>query len=373
MGHIGSGLASVLESVSTSLLSGGEAAEMTLKPGEWIESLQGVPARFVQLAAVDMHEVARLVEAVETQRAARRQRWTALPRGTKVQVSGRILPEGPDETKTCPHVLPGHPSKDRTTCSRCMITDSFEALGATRELRGEIATVVGPYIEAFDSFEVALTSDGSTCKVSSWIVQPLVTKPPELASLQQFQSAQQKARSIVLNLPVGQIVELCGISDSGVKYHGQLATISGPFDRMQRSYTVQLVQKHEDAQTQEQRGKASMAAQYGVNDLLGLSLQEMHQLWSSFELSRRGLHTPDAFIEDAISFLPEVRPSILTFRACCLRPVIQDAAEVIVLEERHLQELESSRHPQDAQESEEQGRSDTADAETAAHQFDELY
>merc|ERR1712139_279766 len=80
-----------------------------------------------------------------------------------------------------------------------------------------------------------------------------------------------------------------------------------------------------------------MAEQYGVDDLLSMDVEMMRDLWSNFGLSCHGLDTPDAFIEQGLTFLPEVRPEALKFRVGCVHPIITDAEEVLHLEERQAQ------------------------------------
>jgi len=307
----------------------------TLRPGDRIETLQAVPARFVQLSTSSSHEVSRLIEAVETQRAARRQHWTALPNGTQVQVFGGILFKEGDDVKECPH------SQDRATCARCRISDVVGAIRGDRELAGELATICRPYIRATDRFDIKLASSGCKCAVSSHSVQPVVKKSSQLARLEQFQCAQRQARECRMYLPVGQLVELDGRSLSGNFFNGQAAIICDPFDQDQRCYTVRLKRSDQELRTQQDHGQALMAEQFGVNDLFNFNLEQMRELWLNFGLSTHGLRTPDAFIEQAMTFLPEVRPEPIIIPAACVSPIIGDAEEVLALVERHTQGLQN--------------------------------
>eukprot|EP00930_Biecheleria_cincta_P077041 TRINITY_DN64280_c0_g1_i1.p1 TRINITY_DN64280_c0_g1~~TRINITY_DN64280_c0_g1_i1.p1 ORF type:complete len:801 (-),score=128.95 TRINITY_DN64280_c0_g1_i1:103-2451(-) len=329
-GSIGSVFGTVVESISEKM--GGEASEPSLMPGERIHTLKGVPARFLQLAATSHGEVSRVVEAVETQRSARRRRWTALPEGTKVQVFGEILFQEGDDDKLCVH------SQDRATCTRCRLGDVVTAIRGDRMLRGELATVAGPYVVATERFTVkrSASETGCLCEVAAAGVQPLTTKPQELAVLEQFQQAQERARSLRLDLPIGQLVELSGATVSGEAKRGQLATTTALFDSTQRQYTVRpWSPKDRGKHSVRESGRARMAERYGVSDLLAMSLDQMRQLWCEFDLPHRSLTSPDAFVEEAMSFLPEVAPAPLIVSADCLHPIISDAEDVITLEMRH--------------------------------------
>jgi hypothetical protein len=308
-------------------------AEIILKPGERVEDLRGMPARFLQLATGSVAEVAFAVEAVEVQRSARRTHWTALPIGTKVQVFAQVLLYQGDEVKNCPH------SQDRATCTRCKIRDTLEAMKGNRELRGDVATVTGPYIGATSSYQVTLDSDSSVFVVPSRRTKPIVTKPLQLGRLEQFHAAQQEARKLRLNLPVGQLVELDGRSEAGEGFSGQLATIEEPFDHDARTYIVRLRRGDGKSKSQIKQSQEMMAEQLGIVDLLTMNIVQLRELWSNHGLSCRGLHTPDAFIDQALEFLPEVKPAKLSFRVGCVHPIIADAEDVLSLQERQARVL----------------------------------
>lgn len=271
--------------------------EMHLAPGR-IEDLKGVPARFVQIVAEGEEEVQRIILAQTIQQSARQTRWVALPQGQSVQVFGLV-----------------------------------DSVAGSRPRNGELATIIGPYILAKDCFEVRL-HDNSTGSVSSASVHPVVTQPADLDALEQLQSAQQEARLLNLDLPVGQCVELFGASDDGSVFNGEVAETTGPFIENMRSYPVRL-KVRADEESELDASKALMREQVGVDDLFGKTLGQLIDLWDSFGVSRNGLDTIDNFVEQGMQFLEPQKPEPLTVPAACLQPLIDDPSMLLMLRERH--------------------------------------
>jgi len=303
------------------------ASEPFVVPDVAHAELLGVPARFVQLC-VDS-DVASAIEAVEVQGRARQAEWAALPEGQHVQVTGRVT-WLPRPFQACPNFV-----GVECTVSNCGSSSFSRDSTAESELEDELALVEGPYVLASDRVTVSVARSGKVCTTESANVKPLVSSEAAFASLQDFQRSTQLARRLHLNLPVGQRVEFSGSVDGKI-YQGAVAKVTEPYDPERECYTVRLWRAAACGRSPDGAAKARMAEQYGISDLLEMTMGELLDLWDHFGIPREGLTTADAFLEQAMSFLPAARPEPLTVPAQFLQPLIADTAELYILQERHV-------------------------------------
>merc|ERR1712039_53674 len=133
-------------------------------------------------------------------------------------------------------------------------------------------------------------------------------------------------------------VELSGAAENGVDHTGRLGNISSPFEPSSHCYTVKI-----KSEGKVEDGRTLMAEEYGVDDLFSMSQKQMEGLWQQFGLSCKGLRGPDAFIEQAMTFLPPVRPDPVIFSARVVHPVIFDAQDVLLLESLQRNSAKDSR------------------------------
>merc|ERR1719329_529888 len=195
-----------------------------------------------------------------------------------------------------------------------------------------MASVSGPFLLATGQFTIALDSDGSRRTACSSFVQPLVDDPRGLAALEELESAQERARQLNLDLPVGQRVEIFGATAAGIAglSDGQVALTTAPCDAS-GMYRVRL---EAEGQTAEARGRRDMATQYGLDDVLNMSEGQLVDLWDTFRLNRQDLRSKDQYVDVAMRFLEPVALPPLTVPAHCVQPLILDPAELFVLEAR---------------------------------------
>jgi len=321
-----------------------ETEELTLTPGARLEVLQDVPARFVQIRP-EAGDLGQILEAMESQREAATRNWTALPRGHPVLITGLARCPEPLQVKSlglCTHFqtpescsscrLSGYPqsrsagsSKGRGKGSESTQLGLLEAL----DFQEEPASVAGPLL-ANGMLDVRLPAGHAIYSVAISKVMPIVQSTRELSALTEFQLAQAEADNLRLDLPLGQRVE---VLDEAVAHGTQLAVTCGPFNPGQKCYAVFL--EPTTQMTEEERAQLAMARQCGIDDLLGMTAGQLVDLWDNFGLPRRGLESPDAFLEKAMQFLEAVRPEPLHVPALQLRPLIQGAEELFLLRQRH--------------------------------------
>jgi len=280
-------------------------AELTsvtqLRPGTTVSHLKNVPMKFVQLAADTPEPVHAVAEVSSAQRAARNRHrllpqplWAALPRLQQVQISGQAS-----------------------------ATNGL----LVRNVEDEFGSIVGPHLKG-DTFTVRLESEaGKTWRVSTFDLCPVVTSQEHLQELVQYSNAQQEAWQCIQDLPVGQAVEILDRD-----YLGHTGIIAHPYNPELQCYHVQLENFDEVA-----GGEAAMAEEYGVADLPGKSIDELGAIWDRFGLRKPSPATADAYVLQAMEFLPDTAegPHTLIFPSSSLRPLISSPEEVFMLRERH--------------------------------------
>jgi len=286
-----------------------ELAGLTqLRPGTAVSQLRSVPMKFVQLTA-DAPELVRAVAKVSSAQTAARNRhgllpqplWAALPRLQKVQISGHASATNGD---------------------------------LIRNVEDEPGTIVEPHLKG-DTFTVRLESEaGLTWRVSTLDVCPVVTSQEDLQDLVQYSNAQQEAWQYVQDLPVGQSVEILD-----PEYLGHTGIIAHPYNPEIQAYHIRLENFNEEP------GEVAMAKEYGVADLPEKSVHELGVIWDRFGLRRPSPATADAYVLQAMNFLPVTAEGPLMFPSSSLRPLIRSPEEVFMLRERHYASMLSLREP----------------------------
>lgn len=268
--------------------------EPALSPGARVTTLQDLPACFVQVAEEVGELVLQTLDAAEAQRAARMFHWTALPEGQSVRLFG-----------------------------------AAPSLGRLRGFDGDAATVTGPYLLSTGCFTVRLTEESDiVVEVPATCLQPLVTHTRELAVLQELQMAQDHANQLMLDLPVGQHVELLD-----GPWQGRVAVITSSCCAFEESYGVRLVSPGPAPTTPRGRARALMAEEYSVADVIYMDFGRLADLWDLYCLPRDGFVSQDQFVEQALSFLPEAPPDLLHVAAGQLRPIIADLPQLCRFQE----------------------------------------
>lgn len=314
--------------------------EPVLTPGDRIEVLQRVPARFVQVcpSSVDFGQV---LETIEAQREAAGTAWTAFPKGQDVLITGwmTLLEDAnTSQTSHCPHFsTPDACATCRLTGSRSrehQLVSTAEPRQAGFDVEDQPACIEGRFLSACNTVDVRLNAPGGALySVQTSCVKPSIQTAHELISLIRFQEAHTEARRLYLDLPIGQLVE---ILDEGlaISHENRTALTTSPYDPHSKCYTVRFWSESRHI-SEEQQAQAAMAEQYSVNDLLGMTAGQLVDLWDNFGIPRRGLETPDAFLEKAMTFLPAVRPEPIVVLATFVRPIIDNPEDLLRLQERH--------------------------------------
>jgi hypothetical protein len=263
--------------------------EPALSPGAQVTMLRNLPARFVQVAEEANEQVLQTLDAAEAQRAARTFKWTALPEGQRVRLFG-----------------------------------AAPLSGQLRDFTGEVAIVTGPCLLSTGCFTVRLTEESDlSVEVLAACLQPVVANTRELAVLREYLMAQDHANELVLDLPVGQRVEL--LDDP---WQGQVAFITSSCCPFEESYGVRLANPGPVPTTPHERAQALMAEEYSVAHVIDMDFGQLADLWDLYCLPRDGFVSQDQFVEQALSFLPEAPPSLLRVAARQLRPIIADLPEL---------------------------------------------
>lgn len=311
-------------------------AEPVLAPGDRLEVLQRLPARFVQVCSTSV-DFGQVLEAIEVQREAASTAWTALPKGQDVLITGRLTAledQNANQIAHCPHF------STPESCATCrLLASGLASTAETRQAEVDVeeepACIADWFLVASNSVSVRLQARaGAVYAAQASSVKPIVHSTHEISTLKTFQEAQAEANWLHLDLPVGQPVEILapGLVEGLVLSKRQTAVTTAPYDPQNKCYTVRYVSQ---TMSEEQQAQAAMAQQYCISDLLGMTTGQLVDLWDNFSLSRTGLTSADGFLDRAMAFLPAERPPPIVVPSRFVRPLIGYPGDLLRLRERH--------------------------------------